>query len=321
MAVEKTSKIWMNGKFVDWDKATIHVLSHVVHYGSSVFEGIRAYKTAHGPAIFRLRDHLRRFFDSAKIYRMALSYEFDEIFEACVETGSINKLEEFYVRPVAYRGYGQVGVNPVDCPIDVAIAVWKWGKYLGADALEKGVDVRVSSWTRPAPNTFPSMAKSGANYANSQLIKLEAGADGYAEGIALGTDGFVSEGSGENLFVIYRGELYTPPISASILPGVTRDTVLTFAAEMGLTVRIESVPREMLYVADEAFFSGTATEVTPIRSVDRIPVGNGTRGPITEKMQVAFFRAVRGEDPEHLSWLTPVPVAKEAPVLEKSRAR
>jgi branched-chain amino acid aminotransferase len=252
---------------------------------------------------------------------MSIPYDLETVFDACVETGAVNGLEEFYLRPVVYRGYGQVGVNPVDCPIDMAIAVWKWGKYLGTDALEKGVDVRVSSWTRPAPNTFPSMAKSGANYMNSQLIKLEAGMDGYAEGIALGTDGFVSEGSGENLFVIYRGELYTPPISASILPGVTRETVLTFAREMEIPIHIESVPREMLYVADELFFSGTATEVTPIRTVDRITIGNGTRGPLTERFQKEFFRSVRGENPDHISWLTPVPAAKTAPVLEKTRTR
>jgi branched-chain amino acid aminotransferase len=304
--MDKSDYIWFNGEMVAWDKATIHVLSHVVHYGSSVFEGIRCYATPRGPAIFRLKEHTRRLFDSAKIYRMPMPFTPDAINAACKEVVAINKLESAYLRPVAFRGYGELGVDPTPCPVDVAVAALNWGRYLGEEALEQGVDVGVSSWWRMAPNTLPAMAKVAANYMNSQLIRMEAAQHGYSEGIALDTQGFVSEGSGENLFLIRDGKIYTPPLSGSILPGITRDTVLTLARLQGLEVIQERLPREALYIADELFFTGTAAEVSPIRSVDGIQIGAGRRGPITEQLQSAFFDLISGELEDRWGWLEPV---------------
>ena len=302
-----TEKIWHNGRFIRWDEATIHVLSHVVSYGSSVFEGIRCYATPAGPAIFRLREHVRRMMDSAKIYRMDnLGYSAGQLAEAMLELVRVNGMDACYIRPIAIRAYGEMGVNPLKNPIDVYIACWSWGKYLGEEALAEGVDVCVSSWTRIAPNTLPALAKAGANYMNSQLIKMEAIANGYSEGIALDAAGYVSEGSGENIFVVRDGQIHTPPLGASVLPGITRDSVLTLTRESGIPTVETIVPREMLYIADEVFFSGTAAEITPIRSIDRIPIGKGRRGPITEKLQKEFFAIINGAAPDRHGWLSPV---------------
>jgi branched-chain amino acid aminotransferase len=314
MALEKVDKIWMNGDFVDWDDARIHVLSHVVHYGSSVFEGLRCYRNTRGSAVFRLQDHTQRLFNSMKIYRMECQYTQEEINAATLELIAMNAMEECYIRPIVFRGYGSMGVNPFGCPVDVAIAVWDWGKYLGADALEHGVDVCVSSWSRMAPNTFPSMAKSGANYMNAQLIKMEALTNGYAEGIGLDTAGFVSEGSGENVFTVKNGVLSTPDLSCSILPGITRDTVIKLAEELGIKVIEERLQREALYVADEVFMTGSAAEITPIASIDRIRVGAGHRGPITKKLQERYFAILTGEAPDKYNWLTPVTIKRDAAV-------
>ena len=303
MPFDDNAKVWRNGEFLGWKDATIHLASHAVHYGSSVFEGTRCYKGEKGSAIFRLADHNRRLFHSAKIYRMTIPYNLEQINEACRELIRVNGFEEAYLRPIVYRGYGSLGVDPTDCPIDVAILCWEWGAYLGPKALEEGVDVRVSSWTRLAPNTMPPMAKSGANYMNSQLIKLEARADGYAEGIALSVGGTVSEGSGENLFVVYKGDILTPPLSDSVLSGITRDSVVRIAHDLGYGVIEQSIPREMLYIADEVFFTGTAAEVTPVRSVDRVPVGSGKRGPVTQAIQDRFFGVLRGKLEDRYGWL------------------
>jgi branched-chain amino acid aminotransferase len=304
-----TEKIWHNGRFIRWDEATIHVLSHVVSYGSSVFEGIRCYSTPAGPAIFRLREHIRRMADSAKIYRMEnLGFSADQLAEAMLELVRVNNMDACYIRPIVLRGYGEVGVNPLKNPIDVYIACWKWGQYLGEEALAEGVDVCVSSWTRLAPNTLPTLAKAGANYMNSQLIKMEALANGYSEGIALDSAGYVSEGSGENIFVVRDGKIHTPPLGASVLPGITRDAILTLARDLGIPLVETIVPREMLYIADEVFFSGTAAEITPVRSIDRIPVGKGCRGPVAEKLQKEFFGIVNGATPDRYAWLSPVHV-------------
>lgn len=289
---------------VDWDNATIHVLSHVVHYGSSLFEGGRVYKTPRGPAVFRLRAHTDRLFNSSKIYRMEIPYPKEQIERAICELVEINQLEEAYFRPIVFRGYNELGVDPRACPVDVTIAVWRWGKYLGPEALEQGVDVCVSSWNRMYPNTLPAMAKAGANYMNSQLIKLEALGNGYSEGIALDPFGHVSEGSGENIFLVRDGVLITPSFGNSILPGITRDCVIKLAGRLGLTVREESIPREALYLADEVFFTGSAAEITPIRSIDKIEIGTGGRGPITAKLQDAFFEIVEGRGNDPFSWLT-----------------
>ncbi len=307
-----SGKVWMNGSLVDWSDAKIHVASHVVHYGSGVFEGARCYQTKQGSACFRLPEHVERLFASAKIYRMDLPYTREMMTDAVLDTIRANGYKSCYIRPIVYRGYHTLGVNPAPCPVDVAILTWEWGQYLGDEALEQGVDVRVSSWTRLAPNTLPTLAKSTANYANSALIKMEAVADGYAEGIALDAFGHVSEGSGENLFVIRNGIIYTPPLSASVLPGITRDSILTLARELGYTVREEHIARELLYVADEVFFTGTAVEITPIRSVDRQVVGAGRRGPVTEAIQRAFFGIVTGERPDTHGWLTPVYTSRAA---------
>lgn len=306
MAMAKSEKIWMNGKFVPWDDAKIHVLSHVAHYGSSVFEGIRCYHTRSGPAIFRLGDHIERLMCSAKIYRMKMPFTAEEIERACLESVAVNGLKECYIRPLVYRGYDHVGVDPTGTPIEVAIAAYLWGKYLGDEGLTKGVAVKVGSWARMAPNTLPAMAKAGGNYLNSQLLRMEANADGYAEAIALDVHGYLSEGSGENLFVVMKGEILTPPSHSSILMGITRDSVFKLATELGYKVREAILPRELLYVADELFFSGTAVEITPITSVDRVVVGTGERGPITKAIQDAFFGIVKGEQADRFGWLTPV---------------
>lgn len=304
MPFEKADKIWMNGKLVNWDDAKIHVLSHVIHYGSSLFEGERCYKTKKGPAVFRPQAHTDRLFNSCKIYRMEIPFSKEEINQARLNLIKINKLEECYIRPVVYRGYEQLGVDPTGCPVDVAIAVWRWGTYLGKGALEKGVPVCVSSWNRMAPNTFPAMAKSGANYMNAQLIKLEAKSHGYVEGIALDVYGHVSEGTGENVFIVRDGTLITPPFGASILPGIIRNTVITLAHEMDVKVIEENIPREALYIADEVFFTGSAAEITPITSIDGIPVGDSKRGPVTKKLQDKFFAIVAGEEEDTHGWLT-----------------
>ena len=307
MSFPKSDKIWMNGKLVPWDDAKIHVGSHVIHYGSAVFEGVRCYATPDGPAVFRLDDHTERLYNSAKIYRMDVPYSPAEMNQAILETISVNQLDACYIRPIIYRGYGQLGVNPFPCPVDVAVMVWDWGRYLGSEALENGVDVRVSSWARIAPNTLPAMAKSAANYMNSQLIKMEAIKEGYAEGIALDVEGYVSEGSGENLFLVKNDTLITPPLVSSVLPGITRDTVIALARRQGIPVVEQMMPREMLYIADELFMTGTAAEITPVRSVDKITIGRGARGPVTEALQRAFFDVIECRVPDEFSWLTFVP--------------
>ncbi len=304
MAFTKSESVWMNGRLVPWDQATVHVLSHVIHYGSCIFEGIRCYKTPRGPAIFRLRDHVERLFDGCRIYRMEIPYTREQIETAIVETTRANRLEACYIRPLVYRGYESLGVDPYPCPIDVAIGVWPWGAYLGKDAAEKGVDVMVSSWRRFAPDTLPAMAKASANYMNSQLIKMEALVNGYAEGIALDAAGFVSEGSGENIFLVRKGALHTPPLTASVLPGITRETILQLARDRRIAVVEQNLPREALYTADEVFFVGTATEVTPIRSVDRVPVGRGVRGEVTARLQAEFNSITSGQADDHHRWLT-----------------
>lgn len=308
MSFEGGKTIWLNGQMVPWKDATVHVMAHALHYGSSVFEGIRMYKTPDGPKIFRLTDHMRRLYNSAKIYRMPIPYDVAELIEVCKQVVVANDLVDgAYIRPLALRGYGEIGLAPKpDHPVDVAIAAWKWGTYLGSEALEQGVDVCISSWQRVAPNTIPSLAKAGGNYLSSQLISTEAKRLGFAEGIALSTDGTVSEGAGENLFLIRDGEIITPPAAASILTGITRDSVAKLATRMGLTVKEQIIPREALYLADELFFTGTAAEVTPIRSVDRIEIGAGKRGPITEKLQKAFFGLFTGDTDDSDNWLESV---------------
>ena len=304
MSFTGSGKIWMNGTLVDWADARIHVASHVVHYGSGVFEGARCYDTPRGSACFRLDTHMRRLFDSAKIYRMDIPVAQGPLTDAVLETIRANQFKACYIRPIVYRGYDALGVNPFPCPVDIAILTWEWGAYLGQDALKAGVDVRVSSWARSAPNTFPTLAKSTANYANSQLIKMEAIVEGYSEGIGLDTAGYLSEGSGQNLFIVRDNVLYTPPLTAAVLPGITRDSVLTLAHDLGIRVREDMLPRELLYIADEAFFVGTAVEITPIRSVDKIAIGNGKRGPVTEALQQAFFALINGDVPDRHGWLT-----------------
>ncbi|MBT3294415.1 MAG: branched-chain amino acid transaminase [Verrucomicrobia bacterium] len=299
-------KIWVDGKLVDWADATCHVMSHALHYGSSIFEGIRCYDTGAGTVIFRLGDHMRRLYESAKIYRMDIPFEQAALEQAVIDTVRENGLSSCYIRPLAFRGLGEMGVNPQKCPVNVVIAAWSWGKYLGEAAMEDGVSVRVSSWRRPAPDTFPTLAKAGGNYLNSQLIKMEATNDGFDEGIALDYQGFVSEGSGENIFLVRNGAIYTPPTSSSILPGITRHCVVTLAREMGIPMRQQVIPREALYVADEVFFSGTAAEITPVSKIDNIVIGEGRRGPVTERIQSAFFDIVEGRTPDTHDWFTPV---------------
>jgi len=301
--------VWMNGRLVAWADAHIHLASHVIHYGSAVFEGFRAYAHPQGTAVFRLDAHTRRLYNSCKIYRMEVPYTQEEFNRAVLDTIRANKLRECYVRPLIYRGYGTLGVDPFPNPVDCAVLVWEWGKYLGEAALESGVDVKVSTWMRMAPNTFPALAKTGANYMNSQLIKMEAKLEGYAEGIALNSRGHVSEGSGENIFVVLDGRLITPPLSSSVLPGITRDCVMILAREAGIPVVEGTIPREMLYIAEEVFFTGSAAEITPIRSVDRILVGSGKRGPVTKRLQEEFFAVVQGRRPDSHGWLTILPLA------------
>jgi branched-chain amino acid aminotransferase len=314
MSFKGSKLIWMNGRMIPWEQATVHVLSHALHYGSSVFEGIRVYKTPDGPKVFRLTDHIRRLLDSAKVYRMPIAYGFEELAEVCKEVVLSNNLVNgAYIRPIAMRGYGDVGLAPKpDHPVDVAVAAWEWGAYLGVEGLEQGVDVCVSSWQRVAPNTVPALAKAGGNYLSSQLISTEAKRLGFAEGIALSTDGTVSEGAGENLFVVHRGKLITPPAASSILTGITRDTVIKLATRLGLPVAEQSIPREFLYLADELFFTGTAAEITPIRSVDRIQIGQGRRGPLTAKLQSAFFGLFSGDTQDIDAWLEPVETRRAA---------
>jgi branched-chain amino acid aminotransferase len=305
--LKPTAKIWHNGKFINWEDATIHVLAHVTSYGSSVFEGVRCYKTVNGPAIFRAKEHSRRLIDSAKIYRIDLPFTAEQITEGMLELIRVNGLESCYLRPLVLRGYGNLGVMPTkDNPIETYIACWEWGKYLGEEGLAKGVDVCISSWTRIAPNTLPALSKAGGNYMNSQLIRMEAAANGYAEGIALDASGYISEGSGENIFVVRDGKILTPPLGASVLPGITRDTVIQLARSLDMPVVETLIPRELLYIADEVFFCGTAVEITPIRSVDKIVIGNGGRGPITERLQQEFFAVVEGRKADTFGWLTPV---------------
>lgn len=313
----KTSKlIWHDGSLVPWEQATVHVLTHALHYGSSVFEGIRVYKGTEGLVGLRLTDHIRRMFNSAKIYFLSIPYSVDELVAGCKDVVLENALfDGAYVRPIAYRGYGEMGVaGDPDEPARCSIAAWEWGSYLGEHGLESGVDVCISSWQRVAPNTVPTMAKAGGNYLSSALVTLEARRLGFAEGIALNSEGYVSEGAGENLFLVQDGTLYTPPISASILAGLTRDMVIKLAGSLGLTVSEQNIPREMLYIADEVFLTGTAAEITPVRSVDRNPVGSGTRGPLTQQLQERFFGLFDGSTPDQWGWLELIEPASSADV-------
>lgn len=298
--------IWHNGKTIPWHDATVHVLTHALHYGSSVFEGIRCYQTSKGPAFFRLNDHIQRLFLSAKIYRMNIPYSVDELLKACHQVVSHNQLSNAYLRPLAFYGYGSIGVNPSNNPVEVSVAAFPWDSYLGKESIEQGVDVCISSWNRVAPNTIPTAAKAGGNYLSSQLIVEEATRKGYVEGIALDINGYLSEGSGENIFVVKDNTLYTPPITASILPGITRDTVITLARQLGYSVVEQNMTREALYLADEAFMTGTAAEIVPIRSVDDLPVSSGSRGLVTEQLQNAFFGLFKGTTPDEHGWLQAV---------------
>ncbi len=305
MSIDYYGQVWHNGRFIPWSEATIHVASHVVSYASCLFEGIRCYETPQGPAIFRLQEHTDRLVNSAKIYRMDFQHTREQLAQAMVELVRVNKAKHCYIRPVAFRGYGEVGVNPLNNPIEIYLLAWKWGKYLGAEALKQGVDVCVSSWHRMAPNTLPPMAKAAANYMNAQLVKMEAITNGYVEGIALDPAGHVSEGSGENIFVVRDGKILTPPLGSSVLPGITRDSIITLAGELGVPVIEQVIAREMLYIADEVFFTGTAAEITPIRSIDRIVVGKGQPGPVTRKLQERFLGIVAGTAEDKYGWLTP----------------
>ena len=305
MPIETTSNIWHNGQLIPWEKANIHVMSHVIHYGSSVFEGIRCYEQPGAAGIFRLPEHMQRLIDSAKIYRMPLPYSVDQLMDAVVDVVEANGVTPCYIRPIAFRGYGEIGVNPLKSPVEVYVANFPWGKYVPGDA---GADVCISSWNRLAPNTMPSLAKAGANYMNSQLIRMEAEVNGYSEGIALDVNGYLSEGSGENLFLIRGGTLYTSPLANSVLNGITRDSILVLARQLGIPVVEQALPRELLYICDEAFLTGTAAEVTHLRSVDRILVADGKMGPITTALHKAFFDIVNGLAPDTHNWLTPVKV-------------
>ena len=302
----RASKVWHNGDLIDWDDANVHVTAHALHYGTNVFEGIRCYKTERGSEVFRLPEHITRLYHSARMYRMDLSLTQEEFLEAVLVTIKANQLKHCYIRPIAIRGVAELGVNPLASPVEEYILVWEWGKYLGDEAIENGVDVCVSSWNRAAPNTFPTMAKAGGNYLNGSLVKMEAVLNGYSEGIALDTSGYISEGSGENFFLVLQGRIMTPPLSNAILPGITRNSVITLAREKGYELVEQSIPREMMYMADELFLTGTAAEITPIRSVDRIPVGEGTRGPITTELQRDFFDYVEGRVEDRHSWMTGV---------------
>ncbi len=301
---EQDGWIWRNGEFIPWKDAQVHVMSHAIHYGSSVFEGVRCYRTPSGPAVLRLDDHMRRFTDSARIYRMDLPYSAEELGRFVGELIQRNGFEECYIRPVAFRGYGAAGLDPIASPIEIFLVCWPWGAYLGPEAVSAGVDVCVSSWQRPAPNTFPMLAKAGGNYLNAQLMKMEAVANGYGEAIALNVRGMVSEGSGQNLFLVRGGVLYTPPVDGAMLPGITRDCVITLAGELGVSVVQDEIPREALYIADELFFTGTASEINPIRSVDRIPVGRGEPGPIGRQLRKELMDLAKGLRPDPYEWLT-----------------
>jgi branched-chain amino acid aminotransferase len=311
MPIQTTTHIWRNGTLIPWEQAQIHVLSHVVHYGSSVFEGIRCYAQPQAAAIFRLPEHMQRLLDSAKIYRMDLPWSLDQLCTGVVDLVEANEVAPCYIRPIALRGYGEIGVSPKGSPVDVYIANFPWGKYVPGDS---GADVCVSSWNRAAPNTLPSLAKAGGGYLNSQLIRMEADANGYVEGIALDVNGYLSEGSGENLFLVRNGVLYTTPLTNSVLSGITRDSILTLARHLGIPVVEQAMPRELLYIADEAFFTGTAAEVQPIRSVDRIMIADGETGPITKQLADEFFGIANGLKPDRFGWLTPVKVNTEQPV-------
>jgi branched-chain amino acid aminotransferase len=304
MALKPADKIWFDGELIPWEQATVHVASHVLHYGSSVFEGIRAYETTRGTAIFCLDQHIDRLYNSCKIFRMEIPYTKEQLKQAIIETVKTNHDRACYIRPLVFRGYESLGINPLSCPVQVSVITFEWGRYLGPEAIEQGVDVGVSSWTRIAPNTLPAAAKIGGQYVNSQLIAMEAEHRGYVEGIALDSNGYLSEGSGENLFVVQNGQILTPPVAASILQGVTRNCVITLAESVGYAVRQEMIPRELLYIADEAFFTGTAAEITPIRTVDGITIGAGRRGPITERLQQEFFGITSGDVPDRYGWLT-----------------
>lgn len=304
MPIPKSEWIWQNGHFVKWDSATVHVTTHALHYGSSVFEGLRAYPTSKGTAILGLAAHVRRLFDSCRVMRMELAYTPEQVSSAILETVSRNGLKACYIRPLVYRGAGTISMDARSVPAELVIIAFEYGRYLGEDSIEQGVDVMVSSWRRMAPDTLATMAKTGGNYINSQLVTIEATDSGYTEGITLDVNGFVSEGSGENIFAIYRGVIYTPPVGASILLGITREYVITLARENGYEIREEAFPREMLYLTDELFFTGTAVEITPIRSVDKVKVGNGARGPITKKLQDEFYGILKGEIPDRHGWLT-----------------
>jgi branched-chain amino acid aminotransferase len=305
MPLETTANIWHNGQLIPWEKAQIHVMSHVVHYGSSVFEGIRCYAQDGGAGVFRLNEHMQRLIHSAKIYRMPLPYTLEQLNEAVVELIEANGVTPCYIRPIAFRGYGEIGVNPLKSPVEVYMANFPWGKYVAGHG---GADVCISSWNRLAPNTMPSLAKAGANYMNSQLIRMEADVNGYVEGIALDVNGYLSEGSGENLFIVRNGVLYTSPLANSVLNGITRDSILVLARQLGIPVVEQALPRELLYICDEAFFTGTAAEVTHLRSVDRILVGDGSMGPVTTALHKAFFDIVSGAAQDRYNWLTPVNV-------------
>ncbi len=306
MAMQPSKNIWFDGELVPWDQATVHVAVHALHYGSSVFEGIRTYQTADGPAVFCLDAHINRMFNSCKIYRMAIPYTREEIKQAILDTVKTNGHQSCYIRPLVFRGVDSLTVDPRSCPVQVAIMTLEWGRYLGSEAVEQGVDVGVSSWSRMAPNTFPAAAKIGGQYINSQLIAMEAHELGYAEGIALDSTGHISEGSGENIFVVNNSSIVTPPLSSSILTGVTRRCAFVLAEDLGFSISEEVIPRELLYIADEVFFTGTAAEITPGRSIDGIPIGPGHRGPVTERLQREFFGITSGEIPDRFGWLTKV---------------
>ncbi len=311
MPIQTTANIWHNGNLIPWEKAQLHVMSHVVHYGSSVFEGIRCYAQPQASAIFRLPEHMQRLLDSAKIYRMDLPFSLEQLCTGVVDVVEANEVAPCYIRPIALRGYGELGVSPKGSPIEVYIANYPWGKYVPG---EGGADVCISSWNRAAPNTLPSLAKAGGGYLNSQLIRMEADVNGYVEGIALDVNGYLAEGSGENLFIVRNGVLYTTPLTNSVLSGITRDSILTLARHLGIPVVEQAMPREMLYIADEVFFTGTAAEVTPIRSIDRILVADGETGPVTRQLADEFFGIVNGLRPDRYGWLTPVKVNAEQPV-------
>ncbi|MGA9351156.1 MAG: branched-chain amino acid transaminase [Anaerolineae bacterium] len=304
MPIPKSEKIWFNGQFVPWDEAQVHVTAHALHYGSSVFEGIRCYSTTQGPAIFRLDAHVDRLYKSAKIYRTEIPYSPDELRQAIIDTVRVNKHQSCYIRPLVFRGAGGLGLKPRQCPIEVVIITFEWGRYLGPEALEEGVDVCVSSWARMAPNTYPALAKAGGHYTNSQLVAMEALENGYTEGIALDVSGYVSEGAGENVFLVEKDTIRTPPLASSILGGITRGCVMTLGRDLGYEVREELIPREALYIADEVFFTGTAAEITPTRSIDRIPIGTGHRGLVTERIQSEFLGITSGQVADRYGWLT-----------------